>query len=128
MQAHSFGNNTIETTAVKKRDIGPEMRRGWELLNANQAEDAEAAFSQCCALDPENAKAWFLLGIARHRQRKFEPALLAFQQAAKFSPGNVEAYNAQARISAAVAGIARKHQRLPGGIGRGGDRENTAEK
>ncbi len=74
------------------------LQAGWDLLDVDKLEEAEAAFTRCCAIYPEDSDVWFSLGVARHQLGKRESALLAFEQALRFDPENVQAYNAKASM------------------------------
>lgn len=90
-------------------DVTQELRDGKLLLNANQFAEAEEVFSRCCAEEPENSEAWFSFGVARHRLEKVEAALLAFDQAIRFDPLNIPAYNAKASM---LTSLERDHEAL----------------
>lgn len=83
-------------------DISEELQEGKLLLNANQFLQAEQIFAECCVHSPEHADAWFSLGVSRHRQNKFDAALLAFNRAIHFDPDSLAAYNAKANMLVAL--------------------------
>ena len=79
-------------------DITDELLEGKQLLNANLFQQAEHILSECCVQAPENSDAWFSLGVCRHRLKKVEAAMLAFERAIHFDPENVAAQNAKANM------------------------------
>jgi predicted O-linked N-acetylglucosamine transferase (SPINDLY family) len=59
------------------------------LLAAGRPAEAEAVLARHCREHPDDAPAWFLLGVARHRLRRTDAALDAFHRAAELDPLDV---------------------------------------
>lgn len=78
------------------------LEQGKRLLTRNAFTEAEMVFESCCLKSPEDAEAWFSLGVTRHRQKKHEAALLAFERALHFDYGNIATHNARANMLAAL--------------------------
>lgn len=85
--------------AIEKLDEGK------RLLNANQLEQAEQLFAECCAQSPKNSEAWFLLGACCFRLNEKEQAMQAFERAIHFEPTNIAAYNAKANLLAELGQV-----------------------
>lgn len=67
-------------------------------LSQGAAVSAEAEALQCTQHFPDNAQGWFLLGVARHMQRRHGDALDAFNQALSIAPDHLQAQQAKAAI------------------------------
>lgn len=76
------------------------LEYGKRLLSQRAYLDAEHVFETCCLRAPEDADAWFSLGVTRHRQQKHDAALLAFERALFFDHRNIAAHNARANMLA----------------------------
>jgi tetratricopeptide (TPR) repeat protein len=72
--------------------LSPALSRWAEVLgNLKRWPEAEAAWSQLCALTPKDASAWRALGRVQRLQGKQEAALETWGQAARASPTELEA-------------------------------------
>jgi len=55
------------------------MKKGIQFAQSNKWLEAEDAFSQAVRAEPKNGRAWFLLGVAKHTQKKFKDAIAALE-------------------------------------------------
>jgi len=69
------------------------------LVKEKKWEEAEKAFAGIVKTEPKNARAWFLLGFARHSQEKWAEAIAAFKKNVEISKSPVGMYNAAAGFS-----------------------------
>lgn len=69
-----------------------------ELLRHGEPVQAEAAALQASIDDPASARAWFLIGAARHAQRKLEAALAAIRKSVSLDSELQEARRACAAV------------------------------
>ena len=67
------------------------------LLQTGRFREAAGLLETTCERDPDDARAWFLLGACRHALPDLERALAAFDRAVELDPSNLEA--AQAAIA-----------------------------
>jgi protein O-GlcNAc transferase len=65
-------------------------------MDRNDFSAAAAVLTRAAALEPNDAQAWFLLGVCLDADGKLEQALDAFGKAAALQPGDPQAANAQA--------------------------------
>jgi len=79
-------------------DIHSELDRIIRCLTQADAVSAEKFATQLTLRFPENAEAWFLLGVARHLLQKLSDALIALDQAVSLSPAHVQAMRAKAAV------------------------------
>jgi tetratricopeptide (TPR) repeat protein len=87
--------------AFAQQTISPEMTTATELIKQYKWQEAEKAFAEIVKKEPKNARAWFLLGFAKHSQEKWESAIEAFKK-------NVEI----AQVPAGMYNIAAGYSRL----------------
>jgi hypothetical protein len=77
------------------QDPIPTMSEAQRLLDRRELPAAQAAFEAIVAKEPENAQAWFLLGVTRHLRGDYDRALEAHQKAASFPTTKADgSYNA----------------------------------
>jgi len=67
------------------------------LLQTGRFKEAAGLLEPSCERDPDDARAWFLLGACRHALRDLESALAAFDRAIALDPADLQA--AQAAIA-----------------------------
>ena len=60
--------------------------KGTEALHANHLDEAAEAFTQCTALAPSFAEAWFNLGLVRFSQNRLDDSLTPFRTSIKLKP------------------------------------------
>ena len=68
------------------------VRAAWEYLRANDYSNAEVQCRKALELNPENARAYYFLGLARFGRRDYDEAVKHLLQAAKRDPGKGEIY------------------------------------
>lgn len=81
-----------------KSEAAPDMERATSLLKAGNGPEAEAEAMRLVAVDPPSARAWFIIGVARHLQKRPEAALDAMQRAVHLDEGLDEARQACATL------------------------------
>ncbi len=59
-------------------------------MTLQKLDDAKKALQAAMALDPNNAQAWYNLGLAQHADNELDAALKSFQQAVKLDPRDVD--------------------------------------
>lgn len=62
------------------------MNEGIELYNAGRVTEAASAFEEAANLSPDNHKAWYNLGQANDKIKKYEEAAKAFEEAVRVQP------------------------------------------
>ena len=77
----------------------PRMIAANKLVKEKKWEEAEKAFARIVKTEQKNARAWFLLGFARHSQEKWAGAIEAFKKNVEISKSPVGMYNAAAGFS-----------------------------
>lgn len=58
----------------------PQMNAANELFNNQKWEEAAKAYEAIVAVEPNNARAWYQLGMSRFSLTQFEPAIRAFEK------------------------------------------------
>ncbi len=86
------GSALSTSGAVLFQKVEQLLQQGYDAVNARRVEEAESIFRQVIKIDPNNAEAYYNLGIALGQQRKLEEAVANFQQVIKLNPNNAEAY------------------------------------
>ena len=86
------GSALSTSGAVLFQKVEQLLQQGYDAVNARRVEEAESIFRQVIKIDPNNAEAYYNLGIALGQQRKLEEAVANFQQAIKLNPNNAGAY------------------------------------
>ena len=66
----------------------------------NRPDEARAELEETVRLDPQFARAWYNLGLARNAANEIDPALAALARAEALDPGNAQAPYAAATILA----------------------------
>lgn len=101
-----------------------ELERAEALLKEGRSAEAEAIAAQTAESDPAAVHAWFLIGVARHQQKRPEAALAAMERALLLDPQRDDARQACAtlllglkRPRAALALIEEIARRRPREIG-----------
>ncbi len=79
--------------------ISPEMQVANELIKQKKWQEAENSLSEIIKKEPENARAWFNLGLARHSQKKWESAIEAFKKNVEIAQVPAGMYNVAAGYS-----------------------------
>ncbi len=88
----------------QQQQISPERQAANELIKQKKWQEAEKSFAEIVKKEPENARAWFNLGLARHSQEKWESAIEAFKK-------NVEIAQVPAGMYNVAAGFARLNKK-----------------
>lgn len=65
---------------VVQNTPSPQMKAANELFNNQKWEEAARAYETITATEPNNARAWYQLGMSRFSLRQFEAAIAAFQK------------------------------------------------
>lgn len=91
----------IINTAFAQQPVisSPEMMAANKLVQEKKWSEAEKAFAEIVKKEPNNGRAWFFLGFARHSQEKFESAIEAFQKNFEISKNSTSTYNIAAGYS-----------------------------
>lgn len=72
----------------------PAMQEANDLFNQKKYVESAAAFADVVKKEPQNPRAWFLLGMSFHMQGKYDQAVLAFEKNLSIIPQNTIAmYN-----------------------------------
>lgn len=71
-EVRSVGRMDSVTEALEQAEV---------LLKAGRGAEAEAIAGQAMESDPTSARAWYLIGVARHQQKRAEDALAAMERA-----------------------------------------------
>ncbi len=71
----------------------PKMTAGNELFKQQKFEEAAAAFGEVVKAEPENPRAWYLLGMSLHSLRKYEQAIAAFEKNVAIAKNPQAMYN-----------------------------------
>jgi tetratricopeptide (TPR) repeat protein len=58
----------------------PQMNAANQLFNNQKWEEAAKAFEVIVAAEPDNARAWYQLGLSRFSLTQFEPSIRAFEK------------------------------------------------
>lgn len=74
------------------------LKQAVDLLEVGQSEKAECLAEKAVEANPESARAWFLIGVARHQTRRLDAALPAIEHALAIDPGMDEARRASATL------------------------------
>jgi superkiller protein 3 len=69
------------------------FQRGNAAQETGNYSQAEAIWRQVIRIDPNNANAYYNLGIALRRQKKLDEAVAAYRQAIALNPKDAKAYN-----------------------------------
>jgi len=70
-----------ETSTSNEEWVRQQMAQGIQLMEARRYRDAELLFTDLLDAQPKSAKLWNNLGVALKKQRKFSPAINAFNKA-----------------------------------------------
>jgi hypothetical protein len=62
----------------------PQLAEASQLLNGQKFAEAEGKLAEFVKANPQNGQGWYLLGLARHSQQKYDAALEAHLKAAEF--------------------------------------------
>ncbi len=87
-------------SAFSQTTPSPQMAAARKLVGQKKWAEAEKAYTAIVKTEPKNARAWFMLGFARHSQEKWKSAIRAFKK-------NVELANAAAGMYNVAAGYSR---------------------
>jgi tetratricopeptide (TPR) repeat protein len=68
------------------------FNRGFALIELNRWADAQYAFEQCTAVDPDNGAAWTNLGLCHRNLEDWQEGLLAYETATEVAPSMVNAW------------------------------------
>ncbi len=90
---------TAHIAFAQTQTPSPEMTAANKLVQEKKWMEAEKAFSEIIKKEPANARAWFLLGFARHSQEKWESAIEAFKKNVEIAQVPAGMYNVAAGFS-----------------------------
>jgi tetratricopeptide (TPR) repeat protein len=85
--------------AFSQTKPSPEMVAANELVKEKKWPEAEKAFAQITKDEPKNARAWFMLGLARHSQENWNGAIEAFKKNVEIAQTPFGMYNVAAGFS-----------------------------
>ncbi|MBS1795869.1 MAG: tetratricopeptide repeat protein [Acidobacteria bacterium] len=71
----------------------PAMTAAVELYNRKSFPEAAAAFEAVLKTEPQNGRAWYLLGMSRHSLGQWEPAIAAFEKNVAIVGNPIAMYN-----------------------------------
>lgn len=83
----------ISQTAEAQQSPSPQMVAANKLVKAKKWNEAEKAFAKIVKAEPKNARAWFLLGTAKHSQKKWIGAIEAFKKNVEIAKTPFGMYN-----------------------------------
>ncbi len=82
------GYTKADFAGIKPQEIEAGYAQAYRLIDAGQAEQAEALLEWLCQLDHYQSKLFMALGVARQMQRKYDRALDAYGVAALHDADN----------------------------------------
>lgn len=92
----SAGAQTYQKTSAEKQKALMQYRAGWELMHAENFEEAAARFQAATQLDPTMALAYYGLGRADVARRRFVEAIEAYSNCKRLYVARTsDQYNAQ---------------------------------
>ncbi|MEZ5344854.1 MAG: tetratricopeptide repeat protein [Pyrinomonadaceae bacterium] len=94
----------LSSGLIAQNNPSPQMTAANELVKQKRWAEAENAFSAIVKDEPQNARAWFSLGFARHSQENWKGAIEAFKK-------NVEIANVASGMYNVAAGYSRLNQK-----------------
>lgn len=89
----------ISQIAFAQTTPSPEMVAANELVKEKKWNEAEKAFAKIVKAEPENARAWFMLGLAKHSQENWSEAIEAFKKNVEIAKTPSGMYNVAAGFS-----------------------------
>lgn len=80
-------------TAQMPATLSPKMKAANELYAQKKFAESAAAFTDVVKEEPQNGRAWYLLGMSLHSQAKFEQAIAAFEKNVAIAQNPASMYN-----------------------------------
>ena len=84
---------TITSQPIFSQEVDQLLREGVSAGNRGEFSAAETIFRQIINIDPNNADAYYNLGLAQYHQGKLDKAIANYQQAIELDPNYAKAYN-----------------------------------
>ena len=75
-----FAGDICAQTPQQPATPSPKMTAASELFKQQKFQEAATAFGELVKSEPENARAWYLLGMSLHSLGKYEQAIAAFEK------------------------------------------------
>lgn len=101
------------SSSLSAAQIDDLLRQGLAHEARGDTQQAERIFHHVLSLDPNNANAYYNLGVLDEKQRNLQGALYNYQRAARLNPNEVEFQQATVSVQSMLAPVLTVHNGPP---------------
>lgn len=97
--AEAVQHGGVSLSEDKQAQVTSLLQQGMEQFNQGKLNDAESSFDEVLAIDPNNADAFFDLGVLKEKQGNFKAALADYKAAQDLKPDEKDIQDAVASLT-----------------------------